>query len=528
MTETTDNGVTNTPIMPTLPEHVVVKKYVDDQIALIPGSSGDTASNVGSGEGIYKEKVGVDLRFKSLVAGDGLSITSGTNEVTISSTAGDVVGDSKLSYVNPGVKWTSANGATIYKDDFGTDFSELYPVLPSELFTSVQTLVSPNSIADGRFGYTMQSMSEQYAVASQASSSGSIVITPRIYKIFYNKSLRTLTATQITIGTLASSTASHFIVGNTIYPYFCIAPWSSTSGTNKAFYICKWDDVANTASVVFTKTLAATDSIPGSTVEMSRNLDGSFSVYFKLNNTVDTLVKKSTSSESWSEVAFPTFPSTDPSDSSYALLSTGKWLTVNGEYAAIVYRNATLSLYKLLIFKRDSGETFNYVQELPGYNIVDYPFLMHRSNKTLVFYSNPNVVRTYKLNESTLLFELQSTGTFPVANSGWQADKDWDTSYRSLSDDSDTIIMSLYISTTPFTKYIYSMNKTTGNFTLINSTAGTSTSDNVTFAGDSDSIYMHIPAASNVGNIRLHPLRKTLANLAAPSTGLNYYIKKKS
>lgn len=526
-----NNGVATVPTAPTLPEHVTTKKYVDDEIAAIPASSGqaNTASNVGSGTGLFKQKVGVDLEFKSLVAGDGLSITSGTNEVTISSTAGDVVGDSKLSYVNPGVKWTSANGATIYKDDFGTDFSELYPVLPSELFTSVQTLASPNSIADGKFGFTIKSMSEQYAVASQASASGSIVITPRIYKIFYNKSLRTLTATQITIGTLASSTASHFIVGNTIYPYFCIAPWASTSGTNKAFYICKWDDVANTASVVFTKTLAATDAIPGSTIEMSRNLDGSFSVYFKLNNTVDTLVKKSTSSESWSEVAFPAFPSTDPSDSSYALLSTGKFLTIDGEYAAIMYRNATLSLYKMLIFKRDSGETFNYVQELPGYNNGNYPYLMHRSNKTLIFYfSTTSEFRTYTLNENTFLFEQKSAGFFPATNIGLQSELDKDTSYRSLSDNSDTIILSAYLSVTPFTKYIYSMDKTNGSLTLINSTAGTASSDSTTFAGDSDSIYLHIPATSNVGNIRLHPLRKTLANLAAPSTGLNYYIKKKS
>jgi hypothetical protein len=53
------------------------------------GSFGEanTASNVGGGQGnIFQSKVGIDLRFRSLSAGAGVSITQSSNVVTISST----------------------------------------------------------------------------------------------------------------------------------------------------------------------------------------------------------------------------------------------------------------------------------------------------------------------------------------------------------------------------------------------------------------------------------------------------------
>lgn len=64
----------------------------------MPGAGGgggevNTASNAGSGSGVFKTKVGADLQFKSILAGAGITVTPGTNEVTIASTAtGDVVG----------------------------------------------------------------------------------------------------------------------------------------------------------------------------------------------------------------------------------------------------------------------------------------------------------------------------------------------------------------------------------------------------------------------------------------------------
>ena len=54
-----------------------------------PGATGgeaNTGSNVGTGSGVFKQKVGVDLEFKSLVAGAGIGITNNTNDLTIAFT----------------------------------------------------------------------------------------------------------------------------------------------------------------------------------------------------------------------------------------------------------------------------------------------------------------------------------------------------------------------------------------------------------------------------------------------------------
>ena len=54
------------------------------------GSAGsgeaNTASNIGGGSGVFSSKVGIDLRFKTLVSGAGISILSTPNTLTISST----------------------------------------------------------------------------------------------------------------------------------------------------------------------------------------------------------------------------------------------------------------------------------------------------------------------------------------------------------------------------------------------------------------------------------------------------------
>ena len=49
------------------------------------GVSGEanTASNVGAGNQLFKQKSGVDLQFRTLVAGSGIAISAGTDEITI-------------------------------------------------------------------------------------------------------------------------------------------------------------------------------------------------------------------------------------------------------------------------------------------------------------------------------------------------------------------------------------------------------------------------------------------------------------
>jgi hypothetical protein len=62
-------------------------------VVTIPGGGGgggeaNTGSNVGTGSGVFKEKVGTDLRFKSLKAGAGVTITPSADELLLEATGG--------------------------------------------------------------------------------------------------------------------------------------------------------------------------------------------------------------------------------------------------------------------------------------------------------------------------------------------------------------------------------------------------------------------------------------------------------
>jgi uncharacterized delta-60 repeat protein len=62
--------------------------YTDNAIAAIPAGEVATAANVGTGSGVYKEKVGSEFKFKTLKAGSNVTITPGTDEVTIAASSG--------------------------------------------------------------------------------------------------------------------------------------------------------------------------------------------------------------------------------------------------------------------------------------------------------------------------------------------------------------------------------------------------------------------------------------------------------
>ena len=71
--------------------NITVTNNADDiTIDASGGGSGEvnTASNLGSGQGVFAQKTGVDLEFKSLVAGDHITLTGSANDVTIKGEAG--------------------------------------------------------------------------------------------------------------------------------------------------------------------------------------------------------------------------------------------------------------------------------------------------------------------------------------------------------------------------------------------------------------------------------------------------------
>jgi hypothetical protein len=79
-------------------------QILTDGFFIIPTGGGggggevNTASNVGSGIGLFKQKSGVDLQFKSILAGSNVTITAGTDEITINSLSG---GDMLQSVYDP-------------------------------------------------------------------------------------------------------------------------------------------------------------------------------------------------------------------------------------------------------------------------------------------------------------------------------------------------------------------------------------------------------------------------------------------
>jgi hypothetical protein len=59
-------------------------------ISLSAAGEVNTISNVGTGAGVYKEKVGTDLRLRSIVGGTGITATQNTDDITL--TLGDSIG----------------------------------------------------------------------------------------------------------------------------------------------------------------------------------------------------------------------------------------------------------------------------------------------------------------------------------------------------------------------------------------------------------------------------------------------------
>ena len=94
------------------------EQYVDDAIADIPAGEVATAANVGVGEGIFKEKLASEFKFKKIKAGTNISIAAGSDDLTI-----------------------SAAGA-------GGAFTEVYPILNAQSNTLLQTLTDRSKVYD--------------------------------------------------------------------------------------------------------------------------------------------------------------------------------------------------------------------------------------------------------------------------------------------------------------------------------------------------------------------------------------------
>lgn len=105
--------------------------------AVATSGEANTASNIGSGEHIFKTKFGVDLQFRTLVEGANIALSTGADEIEISSTTplttkGDLLTRSATVEVR---KPVGSNGSMLIADSTQTDGLkwDTRPVILSQL-----------------------------------------------------------------------------------------------------------------------------------------------------------------------------------------------------------------------------------------------------------------------------------------------------------------------------------------------------------------------------------------------------------
>lgn len=122
-----------------------------DWVPATPPSGGDgednDGTNVGTGSGIYAGKVGITLQFRSLVAGDGISIAQNGNEIEITNTAPDDGGAGGLTSVG----LTSPNGTMAIAGSPLIANGTLNIDLPS-IADVIGTYVTPSNITVDNYG----------------------------------------------------------------------------------------------------------------------------------------------------------------------------------------------------------------------------------------------------------------------------------------------------------------------------------------------------------------------------------------
>lgn len=126
----------------------------------VPNTGGageaNTASNLGTGAGVFAQKVGVDLQFKSLVAGTNITLTPSANSVTIDAAG---VGGGAVDSVN------GFTGVVVLDtDDIAEGLTNLY-------FTNARaSAAAPVQSVDGQTGAV--SLSSSYAPLSHVGDTG--------------------------------------------------------------------------------------------------------------------------------------------------------------------------------------------------------------------------------------------------------------------------------------------------------------------------------------------------------------------
>ena len=131
----------------------------NNEITFTTEGEPNTAANVGSGEGVWKNKVGETLNFKSLVGGTGISVVGSADEITISASEG--VPNSNLlaqnQWIHPettGATFPTTSGSTYRMAGYPLQYDPLTPPVGSfSLGTWDATYYSAGIDADPATGF---------------------------------------------------------------------------------------------------------------------------------------------------------------------------------------------------------------------------------------------------------------------------------------------------------------------------------------------------------------------------------------
>lgn len=107
-----------------VPSQNATKSYVDTAISNVSGILKD-AENVGAGVGtVFQQKVGTSLRFKTLTAGNNVSLTNNSDEIVISSTGGS--GGGSFVKIYESIPTTTESVSVEFTDIFNSAYTKYH------------------------------------------------------------------------------------------------------------------------------------------------------------------------------------------------------------------------------------------------------------------------------------------------------------------------------------------------------------------------------------------------------------------
>ena len=577
-------------------------------------SRATSASNVGTGSGVFKQKSGSTLELKSLSAGSNITITEvgdslqlsasgtiGVNDATtsvkgivklagdlggtadlptvpalsskaplaspaltgtptaptapagtnttqiattefVSSAANSVfkAGDSKLSYADPGTNWTLANGGTLYKNEN----TELYSLFGTELSSAIQT-INPSDLT-ANASNKLHWLSDTFALIAATGGDSGATNTGNLYTAVYNPTARNLgsfTRVDATLGipTIASDFKN---VTCLLYPYIFIYGQASFN-----IFVLKFNEA--TSSLSLTQTINLGEAIKGNAYAFTTRGKDYLSV-----RTGATITLYERSSETWSASTTTVdslLPITSPTGTAGAMIFWENWGLISlYDTPSAVYRSRFLKYNSIT----NSYNIHSVVDGFPDGTTAAGIFggvggsvsgvesqEIFTSTDILIPFSNGTsfAMRSLKYNSGTDTWSVTAT----IVNSIWGG-----------SIGAAFYLRSSLFSPTSRSNSFYSYNSTDKilHFSIGNIISSSSFKvvsvqivNGVAIAGaDSTTIYtgtapafplgaipkdagigiLNSNANSSAGQFLLCPLRKTLPNLASPSLGLNYYLKK--